>query len=200
MKLLNYSAGAVSKGFWFEEFKKYMNLLEEGYTFKEIKELQETENIFLAPSKDYGIKLIGEISKRIKALPIEIRTIFFDLNASDQKIVNFIGVLMTDILFFEYMYESYRQEVILGTKEFEDSNTRIFLNNKSEQSERVAKYTEQTKKRLAGAYKTYLRESNLIGEENGILIYKKPLLDIRLENEMKNPTIYPYFKALMGVD
>lgn len=199
MKNLEYSAGAVSKGFWFQEFKKYTNLLQEGKTAKEIKELQEKENILLAPSPSYGKRMIGEVAKRTKSIPKEIMELFFNLNVSDQKLINLLGIMITDRLFFEYMYEVYRENLILGTKNFEDSNTRIFFKNKSEQNKKVAQYTEQTKKRLGTAYKTYLKEANLILEENGILIYHKPIIDIQLENKMKNPPLYPYLKALTGV-
>jgi hypothetical protein len=36
-------------------------------------------------------------------------------------------------------------------------------------------------------------------EENGILIYHKPIMDLQLEAEMKKPSFYSYFKALTGV-
>ena len=200
MQNLKYSAGAVSKGFWFKEFKKYNQLLIEGNTEKEIKELQEKENIFLAPSRAYGVKAVGEISRRIKALPESFPELFFKVSVSDQKLINLLAIMMTDRLFFEYIYEVYREDIILGLENFEDSNTRIFLKNKSDQSKKVAGFTEQTKKRLGGAYKTYLKEANLIIEEKEVLVYKKPLLDIQLESQMKTPILYPYLKALMGVD
>jgi hypothetical protein len=196
---LKYSAGIVSKGFWFQEFKKYIGLLQEGKSELEIKELQEKGNILLAPSPDYGKKMIGEITKRIKALPKDIVELFFNLNVSDQKIINLLGIMMTDRLFFEFIYEVYREELILGTINFEDSNIRVFLKNKSEQSGKVAGFTEQTKRRLAGAYKTYLKEANLLVEENNILIYHKVIIDIQLENMIKKATLYPYLKALTGV-
>ena len=199
MRNLEYSAGAVSKGFWFQEFKKYNQLLKEEKTVAEIKELQERENILLAPSPSYGKKMIGEVSKRTKALPKEILRLFFSLNVADQKLINILGIMMTDRLFFEYMYEVYRDQLILGVKIFEDSNIRIFFKNKSEQSEKVAGFTEQTKRRLATAYKTYLKEANLIKEENNDLIYHKPIIDIKLEAQMKKPSLYPYLKALTGV-
>ena len=97
------------------------------------------------------------------------------------------------------MYETYREALIIGTKDFEDSSARIFFKNKSEQSEKVAQYTEETKRRLAAAYKTYLKEANLIVENNGILVYNKPIIDIKLESEMKNPFLYPYLRTLTGV-
>lgn len=199
MKNLGYSAGAVSKGFWFEEFKKYMQLLHDGKTKEEIKKLQEKENIFLAPSKDYGKKIIGEMAKRTRSINEEIIGIFFTLDVPNQKLVNLLGVMMTDRLFFEYIYEVYREDMILGSEKFEDSNTLIFFKNKSEQCEKVEGYTEQTKRRLGTAYKTYLKEANLIEEKDGRSVYRKPIIDLKLEEELKTSSLYPYFKALVGV-
>lgn len=110
MKSLKYSAGAVSKGFWFQGFKKYNDLLNKGFTDEEIKIKQNEENILMAPSEAYGIKMINEVSKRTQALPKEIRDMFLRLPVSDQKILNVLGLMMTDRLFFEFMYEVYRRE------------------------------------------------------------------------------------------
>lgn len=195
---LQYSAGAVSKGFWFQEFKKYNYLLDKGLKDAEIKKMQEEENILLAPSDDYGKKMINEVSKRTNALPKEIYTMFTNLPVSDQKILNILGIMMTDRLFFEYMYEVYREKIITGNLEFNDSDTRVFLKNKSEQSEKVANFKSYTKKRLAGAYKTYLKEANLVVEDKNLLIIKKPILDINLEKEMRSKNLYPYLRVFLG--
>ena len=40
MKDLKYSAGAVSKGFWFQAFKKYNELINKGSEDKEVKKMQ----------------------------------------------------------------------------------------------------------------------------------------------------------------
>ncbi|HLR34173.1 MAG TPA: DUF1819 family protein [Tissierellales bacterium] len=195
---LKYSAGAVSKGFWFQEFKKYNNLLTEGFNDKEIKKMQENENILLAPSEDYGKKMINEVSKRTKALPKDVYTMFTNLPVSDQKILNILGIMITDRLFFEYMYEVYREKIIIGNLKFDNSDIRIFLKNKSEQNEKVANLTSQTKKRLAGAYRTYLKEANLIVEEKNLYVIKKPILDINLEKEMKSKDLNPYLRVFLG--
>lgn len=195
---LEYSAGAVSKGFWFQEFKKYNTLLNKGLKDEEIKKMQEEENILLAPSVDYGKRMINEVSRRTRALPKEISTMFTSLPVSDQKILNILGIMMTDRLFFEYMYQVYREKIITGNLQFDNSDTRIFLKNKSEQSEKVANFTSQTKKRLAGAYRTYLKEANLIIEDKNSITIKKPILDINLENEMKNNDLYPYLRVFLG--
>lgn len=197
MNNLKYSAGAVSKGFWFQAFKKYINLINEGYEDKEIKQMQQEKNILLAPSADYGKKMINEISRRNKSLPQKIQLMFNNLSVSDQKILNILGIMMNDRLFFEFMYEVYREKLVTGNLEFQNSETRIFLKNKSEQSEKVSNFTSQTKKRLVGAYRTYLKEANLIIEEDTSKI-KKPILDIDLEKQMKTKELYPYIRVFLG--
>ncbi len=196
---MDYSAGTVSKGLWFQEFKKYNTLVSEGLNDSEIKRMQEEENILLAPSSSYGKKMINEVSRRTRAIPIGIIEIFSSLSVSDQKILNVLGIMMTDRLFFEYMYEVYREKIMIGDLEFSNSNTRRFLDNKSEQSEKVLNFTSQTKKRLEGAYKTYLKDSNLIVEENKRLKINKPLLDIDLEEKMKNEKLDTYLSVFLGV-
>ena len=195
---LEYSAGAVSKGFWFQAFKKYNQLIKEGFTDREIKNMQEKENILLAPSADYGRKMINEVSKRYKALPKEISDMFTSLPVSDQKILNILGIMMTDRLFFEFMYEVYRYKLITGNLKFENSDIRVFLQNKADQSEKVANFTSQTKKRLAAAYKTYLKEANLLEENGNSYVVKKPVLDLNLEKKMRNNVLYPYLRVCLG--
>lgn len=199
MEKLNYRA-AVSNGFWFNEFRKYNHLLKEGYNEKKLRQLQKNENILLASSPAYGMQMLSELARRTRALPKELVELFFNLNVSDQKIINLLAIMMTDRLFFEYVYDLYRENTILGMKVFDDSQVRIFFKNKSEQSEKVAGFTDQTKKRLASAYKNYLKEANLIGQEDGLLVYNKVLLDLELEKRMKEASLYPYLKALTGED
>lgn len=199
MQKLKYSAGAVSKGFWFQEFKKYIYELGKGKTESQIKKEQEESNIFMAPSPSYGKKMINEIAKRVNALPKDIIELFPKLNVSDQKLVNLLGIMMTDRLFFEFMYEVYREALLTGTRVFEDRAVRIFLKNKSGQSQKVASYTEETKERLRTAYKTYLREANLLIDKDKETIYQRPIMDVLLEDRLKVPSLYPYFAAITGV-
>ncbi len=198
MKEAKYTAGAVSKGFWFLEFKKYVEYLNSGLTKKEIREMQIKNNVLLAPSDSYGIKMIGEVTRRADALPDSIISMFFDLDVSNQKLVTALSIMLTDRLFFEFVSEVYREEIIKNSKIYSDSSFRIFLKNKSEQVEQVAKYTDVTKKRLAGAYKTYLREAGLLLPRDGEDLYQRVIIDQGLEQILKRPELINYYKALTG--
>ena len=198
MKKKEYSAGIVSKGFWFLEFKKFLELLIEGKSESEIKELQEEKNIFSAPSKDYGKRIISEINKRIKVLPEEIKELFFKSDTGTQKVINLLSIMGTDKLFFEYVYNSYRNELLLGTKEYNSGIVMKFLKEKAEQNEEVAKFSEKTLKRMQGTYGNYLKEAGLLEEKNKEILYGKVYLDYELEKLLMENNMEVYIKTLKG--
>ncbi len=193
-----YSAGIVSKGFWFLEFKKYLELLKNGNNENEIKKMQDEENIFSAPSKDYGKRIISEINKRIKVLPKEIKELFFESDTGTQKVINLLSIMGTDKLFFEYVYNSYRNELLLGTKEYNPGIVMKFLKEKAEQNEEVAKFSEKTLKRMQGTYGNYLKEAGLLEEKNKKILYGKVYLDYELEKLLRENNMEIYVKTLKG--
>ena len=193
-----YSAGIVSKGFWFLEFKKFLELLKNGNNENEIKKMQDEENIFSAPSKDYGKRIISEINKRIKILPEGIKELFFKSDTGTQKVINLLSIMGTDKLFFEYVYNSYRNELLLGTKEYNPGIVMKFLKEKAEQNEEVAKFSEKTLKRMQGTYGNYLKEAGLLEEKNKEILYRKVYLDYELEKLLRENNMEIYIKTLKG--
>lgn len=197
MNKSKYTADLVNKGFWFTEFRKTIELVNEGKTNAEIKSMQKSENVYLAPSEDTGRRMASTITKRIDHLPEEVVSQYFSFNLETQRIVNLLATIKVNQLFFEFMYEIYREDRIIGKKELADSSLRVFFKNKAEQNEKVASFTDATIKRLSGAYKTYLREAGLLEETTDT--YIPPVIDIQLEALLKTPEWEPYYKAIMGV-
>ena len=193
-----YSAGIVSKGFWFLEFKKFLEFLKDGKNENEIRKMQEEENIFSVPSKDYGKRIFSEINKRIKILPEGIKELFFKSDTGTQKVINLLSIMVTDKLFFEYVYNSYRNELLLGTKEYNPGVVMKFLKEKAEQNEEVAKFSEKTLKRMQGTYGNYLKEAGLLEEKNKEILYGKVYLDYELEKLLRENNMEIYIKTLKG--
>ena len=193
-----YSAGIVSKGFWFLEFKKYLEFLKNGNNANDIRKMQEEKNIFSAPAKDYGKRIISEINKRIKVLPEEIKELFFKSDTGTQKVINLLSIMGTDKLFFEYVYNSYRNELLLGTKKYNPGIVMKFLKEKAEQNEEVAKFSEKTLKRMQGTYGNYLKEAGLLEEKNKEILYGKVYLDYELEKLLMENNMEVYIKTLKG--
>ena len=199
MKRKEYSAGMVKLSFWFAEFRKVIELLSNGKTLPEIKQMNVQENIFSAPTQARAIQIFNTVSTRVKGLDSSFYAVFAKSDISTQKFIALIAVMQTDSLFFDFVYEVYREKLILGIDELADSDVGIFFKNKQLQSEKVAKWTDYTLKRLGTCYKTMLMEAGLIDQGTGTRKILKPILDKDLEECLKVNDMETTLRALMGV-
>ena len=76
MNSKEYSAGAVKHSFWFMEFRKVVALRVEGKSWEEIKQLNEEENIFGAPTVLRATQIFNTVSARVKCLDDSFYPIF----------------------------------------------------------------------------------------------------------------------------
>lgn len=116
-----YSAGMVKLPFWFSEFKKIIGLLNSGKTLPEIKSMNLKENIFSAPTEARAIQIFNTVSTRVRALDEGFYSLFEQCDVSNQKLIALIAVMESDSLFFDFMYEVYREKLIIGIDEISDS-------------------------------------------------------------------------------
>ena len=110
-----YSAGTVKYSFWFMEFRKTVQLLCEGKTFTDIKELNEEENIYGAPTKSRAQQIYSTVTARVKTLDESFYPIFLNSDLSTQKLFALTAALLHDTLFFDFVYEVVREKMILGS-------------------------------------------------------------------------------------
>ena len=199
MKRKEYSAGMVKLSFWFAEFRKVIELLSSGKTLPEIKQMNVQENIFSAPTQARAIQVFNTVSTRVKGLDSSFYAVFAKSDISTQKFIALIAVMQTDSLFFDFVYEVYREKLILGIDELADSDVGIFFKNKQLQSEKVAKWTDYTLKRLGTCYKTMLMEAGLIDQGTGTRKILKPILGKDLEECLKINGMETTLRALTGV-
>lgn len=195
-----YSAGLISQSFWFIEIKKIIKLIADGKTEEEIKKLCIEENLFGA-AKEYRAKRIyGYIWNRTKQLDEKMIDLFINSDLATQKLINLVAILKSDRLFFEFLFEVYREKSILGIPAIEDSDVNIFFKNKETQSEDVLTWTEPTKKKLRQTYLNFMIDANLltvVGKEKTIT---PPILDIALERYLEATGNGSIVKAITGVN
>ncbi len=193
-----YSAGAVKFSFWFMEFKVVVKLLAEGMTLDEIKEKNQKENIFGAPTTIRAGQIFSTVSARIKTLDASFYSIFIESDLATQKLFALAGAMAHDTLFFDFVYEVVREKLIIGSNEFSDSDINIFFKNKQLQDEKVAKWTDATLNRLGKTYKTLLFEAGMTDKGTPRIILK-PILDPVMEHWLLDNDMEPIAKALTGV-
>ena len=199
MKRKEYSAGMVKLSFWFSEFRKVILLLNSGKTLPEVKEMNIQENIFAAPTEARAAQIFSTVSTRVKALDPAFYNLFEESDILNQKLIALIAVMESDTLFFDFMYEIYREKLIIGMDEITDSDFSIFFKDKQLQNERVAKWTDYTLERLARSYKTNLMEAGVLERSAKIRKIRKPILDRSLENTLKDHGMQLTLDALTGV-
>jgi hypothetical protein len=68
MREIKYSAGIVSKPFWYLELKKTAKLLYEGKSITEIKNMSIKDNIYQAPTEYRAYQIFNCVIGRLKTL------------------------------------------------------------------------------------------------------------------------------------
>lgn len=199
MERKEYSAGMVKLSFWFSEFRKVIQLLNSGKTLSEIKEMNLAENIFSAATQARGIQIFNTVSTRAKSIDESFYKLFEQSDISNQKIIALIAIMQSDSLFFDFVYEVYREKMIIGDDVLSDSDFSIFFKNKQLQSEKVAKWQDYTLKRLGSCYKTMLMEAGVIDQSTKNRKILKPILDKSLEECLLTNDMKITLKALTGV-
>ncbi|MCI8646867.1 MAG: DUF1819 family protein [Firmicutes bacterium] len=195
-----YSAGLISQSFWFIEIKKIIKLINDGTSEEDIKKMCIEDNLFGA-AKEYRAKRIyGYIWNRTKKLDKPLIGIFCSSDLATQKVINLIAVLRSDRLFFEFMFEVYREKNILGIPVIEDADVNIFFKNKEIQSEDIALWTDGTKRRLRSIYFNYLTDANLLTVVDNKKTITPPILDIALERYLDACGDGAIIKAITGVE
>jgi hypothetical protein len=199
MKRKEYSAGAVKLSFWFMEFRKVVRLLLDGMSMDEIKVLNRNENIFAAPTALRANQIFNTVSARVKSLDESFYSLFVESDLATQKLFALIAVMASDTLFFDFVYEVIREKMIIGSFELSDKDIRIFFNNKQQQNEKVAGWTDATLVRLGRCYKTMLYEAGVIDKAKNERRILKPILDPIMQCWLEEHDMDVFIKILTGV-
>ena len=193
-----YSAGLVSKRFWFYEIKQYIEMLNDGKSEKEIKQLSEYVNIFGAPSESRAKEVFNATRRRVNIIGKEMQELFPKLNIDNQKIVALTSVLLLNDLFLEFMLEVYQTQIKKGRMEITTTEYKAFFSEKQRTNDSVASWKPYTYSRLGSAYKNYLQESGLIRENDSVDRITPKAIDPRVIQWLKTINRLDIVQALTG--
>lgn len=193
-----YSAGLMSQSFWFVEFKKVVKLVSDGKSQNEIKSVCAEENLFGAVNMYRAKRIAGYLTNRVSALDAREIQMFIESDLATQKLLNLIAILRTDQLFFAFLFEVYREKILLGIPVVEDSDANIFFKNKGTQSTVVEGWKETTKAHLRQCYFNYMVDANLLALDGKTRRITPPVLDIALERYLEAKGESSLIKAITG--
>ncbi len=195
---MKYSAGLASKTFWYLESKKTAKYMLNGLKMEEIVELAVKENIYQVESKLRAKRIASAIYTRLDSLPEIILKAIVESDIATSKILVLIAIMKTDRLFFEFMHEVFRNNIILGDYLLKDRDINIFFQNKKSQSEIIDKWTDPTIKKLKSRYLTVIKYAGLLRTDSDKREITIPTLDYEVKQNLLNNGMGPYVYAITG--
>ncbi len=195
---MKYSAGLVSKSFWYLESKKTAKHMLYGLNREQIRDLAIKDNIYQVESEYRAKRMSNAIYSRLTSLP---EIILEDLVKSDiatSKILVLISIMKTDRLFFEFMHEVFRNNIILGNFSLNDRDINVFFEEKKSQSDIMAKWIDSTIRRMKSEYIRMLNEAGLLKVDSNKREIIIPFLDYRVKQHLLDNDMGPYVYAITG--
>lgn len=197
-----YNAGLMSQSFWFVEFKKIVLLYHNGTGYDEIKRQCIEENLFGAINPARGQRMCGYLLTRLRSMDERLVEIFVSADVSTQKIINLITIMNTNRLFFEFVYEVYRNKLIVGDSSLDLKDGNIFFAQKEAQNDDLASWKDSTKKKLRSVFLNLLTEADLVkwaDDKKQKRTVNRVFVTMELESYLRNTNMSMY-KAIVGVN
>jgi len=194
--MMKYSAGLISKSYWYLESKKTAKYMLDGLNRKEIVELAISDNIYQVESENRSKTIANSIYTRLISLPEDILEAIVNTDITTSKILVLISIMKIDRLFFEFMHEVFRNKIITGDLTIEERDLNIFFDEKKIQSEIIDKWVHTTIRSLKSGYLKMITESGLYNYESKEIIL--PILDYRIKQLLLDNDLAPYLYAITG--
>lgn len=195
---MKYSAGLASTSFWFIESKKIAEFILDGYSKKEIMKMALEENIFQVETDTRVKVIVNGVYRRLNSFPKEILECFMSVDVNSGKVFVLISILKNDKLFFEFMYEVFREHILVGDFTLKPRDFDIFFDNKSFQSEIVDNWADDTVARLKRGYSNMLSEAGVLNTSKKEKEITIPFIDLTLQELLINNNLGPYLNAITG--
>ena len=195
---LEYKSTIKSKPFLYKEMKKAAELMNQGFKDFEIKDMSRNDNIFQVNTEARKSEIASIVIQRLKAIDdfLVEKIVNGEIGTSKQIVV--YSIMKTDRLFFEFMYEVFREKILMGDSTLQDKDFDIFFSRKKEQSKKVASWTNYTFYKLKQVYIRILFEAGFIKGRKRDIVIVKPIIEEELVQHLKKIGDEKYLNSLMG--
>lgn len=195
---MKYSASIISSSFWFLESKKVAELILEGYSKDEILNTALEHNIFQVETERRVRDITNTTYRRLKSFPEEVLEYFVRVDVNSAKVFVLISILKHDKLFFEFMYEVFREHIILGDLTLKNKDYEMFFDNKAYQSDIVSEWVDETRSRLKRSYNTMLSEAGVLDTSSKDRVILLPFIDLKFKDFLIKYNLGSYLYAITG--
>lgn len=196
---MEYKSTIKSRPYLYKETKKASSLINRGFRVEEIKGKSLEDNIFQLESEARKKEVASIITARLKSIDEHIIYSIENSNIETSKVLVLYAILKTDRLFFEFINEVYKEKILLKDLFIRDKDFGVFFQNKREQSEKVASWSEYTFKKLKQVYIRILFESGLIANQKGDKEIRVPIIENEIKEYLYSIGDKVYINAVLGI-
>ena len=196
---MEYKSTIKSRPYLYKETKKAISFINKGFSLDDIKKLSLEENIFQLESEARKVEIASIITTRLKDINSYILDKIENGNIETSKVLVLYLIIKNDRLFFEFINEVYKEKILLKDLYLRDKDFGVFFQNKREQSEKVASWSEYTFKKLKQVYIRILFESGLISNQKGDREIKLPIIDNDVKEYLYRIGDRIYINAILGI-
>lgn len=194
-----YKSTIKSRPFFYLETKKASDLMCQGNKAFEIKDKAIRENIFQVKTEARKKEIASITLARLKDLDDYLLEKIAKGDSETSKILVLYSIMKTDRLFFEFMYEVFREKFVLKDHFLTDKDFTIFFETKKQQSDKVASWEDYTFYKLKQVYIRILHEAGLLKNQKSDREINKVYLDYEVVQHLKEIGDQTYIEILAGV-
>ncbi|MGF0108936.1 DUF1819 family protein [Clostridium sp. SGI.024] len=190
-----YSAKLTGESFLLFEFKIIAKLKKDGLSDKDIRKKVLEENLFQYKFTSSISRRLTPLIQRINILDDTLINMLIEDPLESGSIINLYAIMKNDRLFFEFMNEVVREKIEYKYDFIEKKDINMFFIEKSEQSDLVSGWSDQTIAKLKQVIFKILSEVGIIKEIKTGKI-NRLLIPIEVKNYLLSIGEEKYLKAM----
>lgn len=167
VKDLEYSSSLNGASFLLFELKQVVKLKQLGLSNQEIRKKVIEENIFQFANKGRINRALPSIMKRADVIDDTLAQLMTEGSLEMTKVINLYSIMKTDLLFFEFMRELICEKLQNNDFTIERKDLNVFFASKSEQSEKIASWSDINTEKLKRTFMQVLFESGMLRNRRG---------------------------------
>lgn len=164
---LEYSSSLNGASYLLFELKQVVKLQQIGLSPVEIRSKVKDENLFQFENKGRIARTLPSVMKRAKVIDSVLASFMTEGSIEMGKVINLYAIMKTDLLFYEFMDEVISEKFQNNDYLIEKKDMNLFFTTKSEQSNKVANWSDINTEKLKRAFMQVLFECGLLKHRQG---------------------------------
>lgn len=164
---LEYSSSLNGASYLLFELKQVVKLQQMGLSTQEIRSKVVDDNVFQFENKGRITRTLPSVMRRAKVIDSTLASLMMEGSVEMSKVINLYAIMKTDLLFYEFMDEVISEKFQNNDYLIEKKDINLFFTTKSEQSDKVASWSDINIEKLKRAFMQVLFESGMLKDRRG---------------------------------